>query len=153
MYFTSLLITSYKTILWNCDHIPKPHSLCKLLLAYPKQLYVYLKINMCFTHIMTLLFLNLLCLSVSHVTSDCHCDYVMWCDCLSNPLLSSKNRKEENIDQKKNKNGKEKETKWSLPLSTLTSWGQNHSDKSASPSSLHGFSTFCRLLFSSVKYI
>jgi len=76
-------------------------------LAYPKWPCVCLKINMCFIYGMTSSFLNLLCLFVCHMTCNHYCDHVMWYDCHSNPLLSSKNGKR-SINQKENENRKEK---------------------------------------------
>ena len=37
----------------SLPYIQIPNGLCKLFLTYPKQLCVFLKVNMCFTHCMT----------------------------------------------------------------------------------------------------
>ena len=54
-------------------YIQIPNGLCKLFLTYPKQPYVCLKVNICFTHCITSSFQNLLFPSIHHVT----CDYVI----------------------------------------------------------------------------
>jgi len=64
-------------------YIQIPNGLCELFITYPKQPYVCLKINMCFTCCMTSSFHNLLHPSMHHVTCDC----VIWCDLLCDSVI------------------------------------------------------------------
>ena len=65
------------------SYILIPSGLCELFIAYPKQLCIYLKINICFIYYMTSFFQNILCSSIYLMTCDC----VIWCDLLYNSVL------------------------------------------------------------------
>jgi len=65
-----------------------PNGLCELFLAYPKWPCVFLKINMCTTHYITLSFPE--CSTSFHVLCDLWLCHLMWpavwqCDVVTNP--------------------------------------------------------------------
>ena len=58
----------------SLPYILNLHSLCQLLLTYPKQLCISLKINICYIYCIISSFQNLLRPSINHITYDYYCD-------------------------------------------------------------------------------